>query len=77
MTSLFRERMAEIEALCRRFHVRRLEIFGSAASGQDKAGESDMDFLVEFNPLPPALTRTPTSISSKLSRRFPAGRWTW
>jgi len=33
--------------------VRRLELFGSAASGQDRPGESDLDFLVEFDPLPP------------------------
>ena len=42
----------ELEALCRRFHVRRLELFGSAASGRDISGKSDLDFLVEFEPLP-------------------------
>jgi predicted nucleotidyltransferase len=44
---------AELGALCRRYHVRRLELFGSAASGQDRLGESDLDFLVEFDPPPP------------------------
>lgn len=44
---------AELEALCRRYGVRRLELFGSAATGQDRPGESDLDFLVEFEPLPP------------------------
>ncbi len=53
MISLLAQRRAEVEALCRRYHVRRLELFGSAASGQDQAGESDLDFLVEFDPLPP------------------------
>jgi predicted nucleotidyltransferase len=43
----------EIEALCRRFGVRRLELFGSAAAGRDRPGESDLDFLVEFDVLPP------------------------
>ena len=38
---------AQLEALCRRFGVRRLELFGSAASGQLEA-QSDLDFLVEF-----------------------------
>lgn len=42
---------SDIEALCRRFHVRRLELFGSAASGQAVQGRSDYDFLVEFEPL--------------------------
>jgi len=53
MISLFAKRRAEVEALCRRYHVRRLELFGSAASSQDRPGESDLDFLVEFDPLPP------------------------
>lgn len=38
----------ELEILCRRFGVRRLEIFGSAASGAFRAEGSDLDFLVEF-----------------------------
>jgi hypothetical protein len=42
----------ELEALCRRYGVRRLELFGSAASGQDRPGASDFDFLVEFDPQP-------------------------
>ena len=41
----------EIADLCRRFHVRRLEIFGSAARGDDfDPVRSDFDFLVEFEP---------------------------
>ena len=39
----------QIAALCRQFHVRRLEVFGSAARGGDFDPErSDVDFLVEF-----------------------------
>lgn len=44
---------AEIEQLCRTYHVRRLELFGSAATGHERPGESDLDFLVEFEPMPP------------------------
>jgi predicted nucleotidyltransferase len=40
----------EIAALCRRFHVRRLDVFGSAARGTDFTDESDIDFLVEYEP---------------------------
>lgn len=40
--------------LCRRHHVKTLELFGSAASGQFDADLSDLDFLVEFQPMPPA-----------------------
>jgi predicted nucleotidyltransferase len=41
---------AEIVALCRRFRVRRLDLFGSAATGQARE-DSDLDFLVEFEPM--------------------------
>jgi len=34
--------------LCRQYGVRRLDLFGSASSGADKRGQSDLDFLVEF-----------------------------
>jgi predicted nucleotidyltransferase len=40
--------------LCRCFHVRRLEVFGSAVSGDFRFGQSDLDFLVEFEPLSPS-----------------------
>lgn len=43
---------AAIEKLCRDHHVQRLELFGSAATGHDRLGKSDVDFLVEFNRLP-------------------------
>ena len=43
----------ELRDLCRRFHVRRLEVFGSAARGDFDPARSDLDFLVEFQPLPP------------------------
>lgn len=40
---------AEIAALCRRYRVRRLEVFGSAARGDDfDPARSDIDFLAEF-----------------------------
>ena len=43
--------VAELEALCRRYGVVRLEVFGSAARGADfHPTESDADFLVEFQP---------------------------
>lgn len=51
MHSLIGVKRPEIAALCRRFHVRRLEVFGSAARGEDfDPARSDADFLVEFGP---------------------------
>ena len=39
----------ELQSLCRRFHVRRLDLFGSAARGDFDSGPSDIDFIVEFD----------------------------
>jgi uncharacterized protein len=39
--------------LCRRHRVRRLDLFGSAASDHFDPARSDLDFLVEFEPLEP------------------------
>ena len=41
----------ELRELCIRYGVSRLEIFGSAATGQFRDEDSDLDFLVEFLPL--------------------------
>ena len=49
MHDLILRRRAEIAALCRVYGVHRLEIFGSAARGDDfDPSYSDADFLVEF-----------------------------
>ena len=39
----------ELSALCRRFHVRRLDLIGSAARDDFDPERSDVDFLVEFD----------------------------
>jgi len=40
----------QIADLCRRYGVKRLELFGSAARGEDfEPGRSDIDFLVDFS----------------------------
>ena len=41
-------RREELEELCRRFGVRRLDLFGSATGEDFDAARSDLDFLVEF-----------------------------
>ena len=40
----------DIVALCRRHRIARLEVFGSAARGDDFGADSDADFLVAFEP---------------------------
>ena len=51
MHSDIEKRRQELIALCRRYDVTRLEVFGSAARGHDfDPSRSDFDFLVEFKP---------------------------
>ena len=49
MIDEIRSHRQELQALCRRFHVRRLDLFGSAARGDFDRSRSDLDFLVEFD----------------------------
>lgn len=53
LIAVIEQHRQEIETLCRRFHVARLEIFGSAADGTFDPAHSDVDFLVEFQRLEP------------------------
>ena len=45
------ERKADLDRVCRQHHVRRLELFGSATTGRFDPDHSDLDFLIEFEPL--------------------------
>jgi hypothetical protein len=49
MLQLIETRRADIAELCRRFHVDRLDVFGSAARGADyDPTRSDVDLLVTY-----------------------------
>jgi predicted nucleotidyltransferase len=51
MLDLIEAHRDEIAALCRRFGVQRLDVFGSAARGTDFDPEhSDVDLLVSYRP---------------------------
>jgi uncharacterized protein len=43
----------EVADLCRRAGARRLDLFGSAVRADFDPATSDLDFLVEFDDLPP------------------------
>jgi uncharacterized protein with HEPN domain/predicted nucleotidyltransferase len=45
---LIEAKLPALRELCREFGVRRLDLFGSAATGRFDPGRSDLDFLVEF-----------------------------
>lgn len=49
-----RNKESALADLCRRFHVRRMDAFGSAVTGRFDPARSDRDFLVEFDDLAPA-----------------------
>ncbi|HEX3870285.1 MAG TPA: nucleotidyltransferase domain-containing protein, partial [Pirellulales bacterium] len=53
MINLVKQHVVEVEELCRKYRVRSLELFGSAASDAWDATHSDLDFLVDFLPLGP------------------------
>ncbi|MBI4081776.1 MAG: nucleotidyltransferase domain-containing protein [Candidatus Lambdaproteobacteria bacterium] len=44
------EKLPQVIELCRRHHVARLELFGSAATGRFDPESSDIDFLLEYLP---------------------------
>ncbi len=48
MIPFVEQHRSALEALCRKYHVARLELFGSAADEGFDPRHSDLDFLVEF-----------------------------
>ncbi|MCG8448588.1 MAG: nucleotidyltransferase domain-containing protein [Pirellulales bacterium] len=48
MVAIIQDKMQELEALCREYDVVKLEVFGSAVTGEFDEAKSDLDFLVEF-----------------------------
>jgi uncharacterized protein len=53
MIDLIERHRAELEKLCSRYRVKRLEVFGSAADGAWDSNTSDLDFLVDYLPMDP------------------------
>ena len=53
MTAEIEQKREQLADLCRRHHVRRLALFGSALRDDFDPQHSDLDFVVEFGLLPP------------------------
>jgi hypothetical protein len=52
VVSVVEDNLGKVADLCRKYKVRRLELFGSALTGENfDVEKSDVDFLVEFLPL--------------------------
>ncbi len=52
MTATLMVRREQLVALCQKYHVRRLDVFGSAAGDEFDEQSSDIDLLVEFEEMP-------------------------
>ncbi len=52
MQQFLLDHQAEIAEICRKHHVTRLEVFGSAARDDFDPARSDVDLLVEFGDVP-------------------------
>ena len=70
MINLILNHQKEIENLCNRLNVKRLEVFGSAAKGEFDPYQSDLDFLVEFEKpeVPPGLLTRYLSLAEELEK---------
>lgn len=53
MAPIIQEHLDALIELCRKYRVQSLYLFGSAANGEFRPGESDLDFLITFEPLTP------------------------
>jgi predicted nucleotidyltransferase len=53
MPAALENKIESIIALCRRYGVAHLDVFGSALRDDFRPGESDVDLLVEFEPMDP------------------------
>lgn len=48
MIAAIEQNLDAIHALCREYGVARLEVFGSAATGELDPNQSDIDFLIDY-----------------------------
>ena len=54
---LITRHLDEVRALCEKYRVKRLTLFGSAVKGTFDEERSDLDFAVEFHPADDPLVR--------------------
>jgi predicted nucleotidyltransferase len=54
MTRLLDDHRQELSELCRKYRVRRLDVFGSSTRSDFDEQSSDVDLLVEFEDMPHA-----------------------
>lgn len=52
MIDLIANNLDAIRDLCRQYGVKKMYVFGSAATGEFRPGESDVDFIVQWLDIP-------------------------
>jgi predicted nucleotidyltransferase len=71
MQPFIAEKRAEIADLCRKHHVVRLSIFGSAVRDDFDPATSDVDVIVEFEAMPiPGYLKNKLLLQDELTKRF-------
>ncbi len=70
MHPMITAKLDEVADLCRRHHVRRLDLFGSGANGRFDPGRSDLDFIAEWEPAAPKTLATYFDLRDDLAALF-------
>ena len=53
IAAIVREKEAAIRSLCLKYRVKSFDLFGSGTLDEEFTEESDLDFLVDFEPMAP------------------------
>ena len=70
MISLISDNTDAIAALCRKFGIRKLDLFGSAATGTFDPTRSDLDFIVDLGGYEPGVSRRFNRFATALEDLF-------
>ena len=71
MHPIIREKIPDLASIAARHRVKRLGIFGSAAGARFDPASSDIDFVVEFEPMTPVEhARAYFGLAEDLARAF-------
>jgi uncharacterized protein len=66
MIQQLKDRQPEIARLCEEYSVRKLEVFGSAATGDFAPDRSDFDFVIDFLDYGPGIVDRFTGLADAL-----------
>ncbi len=70
MVDLISDNLDAVADLCRKYGVRKLEVFGSAATGEFDPETSDIDLIYEFSDTSPGLVKRFLAFADDLEAVF-------